>query len=374
MRRGDWIEYDLSKLRRKDSWETGERYWGKRLDAATGRYLTPTVVMAPTPAEVPLIEQRLNELMRGGGAGDLIAEVRSARQLLPETRTAAIGEALELKAAITPRLRKQLSDSERQQLDSVLSEASLVPLEPGDLPEAFAAGLREKDGQVGRSVLVFPKVGGGTWRAERLSGFAHDVRAVARDAGAIAAGPLLLSSDLADAMRADGPRVTLLSFGCVLVICIAAFGVVGRQAWLFSGLSVATLLLGVTYMLGLLGWTGAKLNFSNFVALPITFGIAADYSINMLRRFQSEEQSQSGRLSQTSGALALCSAMTVIGWGALLLVENQALFSFGVFAISGELTSLGTAVLALPPVLSLLTSSSKASRSGHPDRLPTALG
>jgi predicted RND superfamily exporter protein len=374
MRRGDWIEYDLSKLRRKDSWESGERYWGKRLDAATGRYLTPTVVMASTPAEVPLIEQRLNELMRGGGAGDLIAEVRSARQLLPETRTAAIAEALELKAAITPRLRQELSESERQQLDSALSDASLVPLSPPELPEAFAAGLREKDGQIGRSVLVFPKVGGGTWRAERLSGFAHDVRAVAREAGAIAAGPLLLSSDLADAMRADGPRVTLLSFGCVLVICIAAFGVVGRQAWLFSGLSVATLLLGVTYMLGLLGWTGAKLNFSNFVALPITFGIAADYSINMLRRFQSEEQSQGERLSQTSGALALCSAMTVIGWGALLLVENQALFSFGVFAISGELTSLGTAVLALPPVLSLLTSASRASRSGHPDRLPTALG
>jgi predicted RND superfamily exporter protein len=374
MRRGDWIEYDLSKLRRKDSWESGERYWGKRLDAATGRYLTPTVVMARTPAEVPLIEQRLNELMRGGGAGDLIAEVRSARQLLPETRTAAIAEALKLKAAITPRLRQQLSESERHQLDSALSAASLEPLNSADLPEAFAAGLREKDGQIGRSVLVFPKVGGGTWRAERLSGFAHDLRAVAREAGAIAAGPLLLSSDLADAMRADGPRVTLLSFGCVLVICIAAFGVVGKRAWLFSGLSVATLLLGVTYMLGLLAWTGAKLNFSNFVALPITFGIAADYSINILRRFQSDEQSQGEQLSQTSGALALCSAMTVIGWGALLLVENQALFSFGVFAISGELTSLGTAVLALPPVLSLLTSASRASRSRHPDRLPTALG
>lgn len=376
MRRGDWIEYDLSKLRRKDSWENGERYWGKRLDAATGRYLTPTVVMAPDATQVPIIEERLRELMRSGGAGDLIAEVRSARQLLPETREAAIEEARALKAAITPRLRQQLSEAERQQLDTALSDASLVALQPADLPEAFAAGLREKDGQIGRSVLVFPKVGGGTWRAERLSGFAHDVRAVAGAAGAIAAGPLLLSSDLAAAMRADGPRVTLLSFGCVLLICIGAFGVVGRQAWLFSGLSVATLLLGVTYMLGLLGWTGAKLNFSNFVALPITFGIAADYSINMLQRFQTEGdgEGERERLSQTGGALALCSAMTVIGWGALLLVQNQALFSFGVFAISGELTSLGTAVLALPPVLGLLTASSKVSRSRRPDTLPTALG
>jgi predicted RND superfamily exporter protein len=374
VRRGDWIEYDLSKLRRADSWVSGERYWGKRMDAATGRYLTPTVVMTQKPEDAPLVEARLHELKRRGGAGDLIADVRTVQQLLPDTRLAAIEEGKLLKAAVTPKLRAQLKDTERDALDRALSDASLVPLQAKDLPESFAAGLRERDGRVGRTVLIFPKVGGGTWQAARLNGFASDVRAVAHQAGAIAAGPLLLSSDLADAMRADGPRVTLLSFLCVLVICIAAFGVVSRQAWTFSGLSVGTLLLGVSFMLGLLAWTGAKLNFSNFVALPITFGISADYSINMLRRFQSEGDAQDDGVSSTSGALALCSATTVIGWGSLLLVENQALFSFGVFAISGELTSLFAAVLALPAILSWFTSSSAARRSPRPDTAPTALG
>ncbi len=373
-RRDDWIEYDLSKLRRKDSWVSGERYWGKRMDAATGRYLTPSVVMAENAEDVPKLEARLRELMERGGAGDLIAEVRSAQQLLPDTRFASIAEAKLLKAAITPKLRGKLKDSDRALLDRALSEASLVALTAQDLPEAFAAGLREKDGRIGRSVLVFPKVGGGTWQSERLAGFARDMREAARASGAIAAGPLLLSSDLAHAMRADGPRVTLLSFVCVIAICIGAFGVVGRQAWAFSGLSVGALLLGVSFMLGLLAWTGAKLNFSNFVALPITFGISADYSINMLRRFQSEGESTDERLSHTSGALALCSAMTVIGWGALLLVENQALFSFGVFAISGEIASLVAAVLALPAVLAWLTSGSRERRSGRQDTAPTALG
>ena len=373
-RRDDWIEYDLSKLRRKDSWVNGERYWGKRMDAATGRYLTPSVVMAENPEDVPKLEARLRELKEQGGAGDLIAEVRSAQQLLPDARFASIEEAKLLDRAITPKLRGKLQEAERELLERALSPQSLVPLTAADLPEAFAAGLRERDGRVGRSVLVFPKVGGGTWQAERLAAFARDVRGAAREAGAIAAGPLLLSSDLAHAMRADGPRVTLLSFLCVLAICIGAFGVVGRQAWAFSGLSVAALLLGVTFMLGLLAWTGAKLNFSNFVALPITFGISADYSINMLRRFQSEGESIDARLSHTSGALALCSAMTVIGWGALLLVENQALFSFGVFAISGEVASLVAAVLALPAILPWLTSALKARRSPRPDTAPTALG
>ncbi len=373
-RRGDWIEYDLSKLRRKDSWVSGERYWGKRMDAATGRYLTPSVIMAQDERDVPKLEARLRELKQRGGAGDLIAEIRSAQQLLPVAREAAIEEGKLLKRAITPKLRSKLKDSDRELLDRALSDASLVPLTARDLPEAFAAGLRERDGRIGRSVLVFPKVGGGTWQADRLAGFARDMRQAAREAGAIAAGPLLLSSDLADAMRSDGPRVTLLSFLCVIGICVAAFGVVGRQAWAFSGLSVAALLLGVSFMLGLLAWTGAKLNFSNFVALPITFGISADYSVNMLRRFQSEGETTDERLSHTSGALALCSAMTVIGWGALLLVENQALFSFGVFAISGEIASLVAAVLALPAVLAWLTAGSRERRSRRSDTAPTALG
>lgn len=380
-RRGDWIEYDLSKLRRKDSWVSGERYWGKRLDAATGRYLTPTVLLVSDAAQAPKLESELRALKAHDAAGGLIADVRSAGDFLPDTRFAAIEQARQLKTAITPKLRSKLADSERELLDRALSEASLVPLTARDLPEAFAAGLRERDGTLGRSVLVFPKIGGGTWQSERLSAFARDVRQVATDTHAVAAGPLLLSSDLAAAMRTDGPRVTALSFVAVIGVCVAAFGVASRKAWAFSGLSVFALLLGVSFMLGLLAWTGAKLNFSNFVALPITFGISADYSINMLRRFQSDGESDEQRLSHTSGALALCSAMTVIGWGALLLAENQALFSFGLFAILGELASLCAAVLVLPALLAWLgprlraaTAASGPRRSSHSDNPRTAPG
>ncbi|HXK17339.1 MAG TPA: MMPL family transporter, partial [Polyangiaceae bacterium] len=156
-RRGDWIEYDMSKLRRKDSWVSGERYWGKRMDLATGRYLTPSVVMAEDPADVPKLEARLRDLMEHGGAGGLIAEVRSAQQLLPDTRFASIEEAKLLKRAVTPKLRAKLNPTDRELLDRALSDASFVPLTTKDLPEAFAAGLRERDGRIGRSVLVFPK-------------------------------------------------------------------------------------------------------------------------------------------------------------------------------------------------------------------------
>jgi hypothetical protein len=108
-------------------------------------------------------------------------------------------------------------------------------------------------------------------------------------------------------------------------------------------------------MLGSLAWSGAKLNFSNFVALPITFGIAADYSINILKRYQAEGELELKRVFVgTGGAVALCSATTIIGFGSLLVAQNRALFSFGVFAVTGEFACLLTAVVVLPAILLLI--------------------
>ena len=42
----DRLEYDFSRLRRRDTWTRGERYWGAKMDAMLGRNLAPTVFLA----------------------------------------------------------------------------------------------------------------------------------------------------------------------------------------------------------------------------------------------------------------------------------------------------------------------------------------
>ena len=51
------------------------------------------------------------------------------------------------------------------------------------------------------------------------------------------------------------------------------------------------------------------------------------------------------------GALILCSSTTVIGYGSLLVADNQALRSFGAMAILGEVATLLAAVTMLPSAL-----------------------
>lgn len=349
-RSGDWIEYDLSKLRRRDAWSSGERYWGQRMDATMGRFLTPAVVMADDAPDAEIIAKRVHTLMEKDGAGGVIASVRSTSDVLPPDRAKCVVEARAIAKALTPRIKQTLTPEQRDIVDRALSPEALEPLTAARVPDTLAAGLRERDGRMDRNVLVFPKAGR-TWDAARLEPFARELRAasVVDGRAATVTGSLLLSSDIATAMKRDGPRTTALSFVMVLLICIAAF-----RSVKLSAAVVLSLFVRVGMMLGAMAWAAQKLNFSNFVALPITFGIAADYSINVLKRYQQEGRLDlESALSATGGAVALCSATTIIGYRSLLIAQNQALFSFGLFAVTGELTCLSTAVLALPAALSL---------------------
>jgi predicted exporter len=364
LRYGDYLEYDLSTLRRRDSWESGERYWGKRMDATLKRYLTPTLIMTSSPDEARVVEGRVRELMRNNAAGGLIGSVASGSTLLNPERSQSIVEAQTLRALLTPRMKAELSPEDRALVERALSPAALQPLTAAQLPDVLVAGLREKDGRIDRNVLVYPKLGAGTWDAQRIHAFTADLREAAKVHGhdVPIAGSLLLSSDIASAIAKDGPRMTILALFTVLGICVLTFRSMG-----LSFAAVGSLLAGVLLMLGSLGWLGARLNFSNFVALPITFGIGADYSINVLKRFQTEGRASLDRVvTNTGGAVALCSVTTVIGYGSLLVAQNRALFSFGVLAVAGELACLLTAILGLPAALRFANRERDAERDSEP--------
>lgn len=346
-RHGTWLETDFSRLRRADSFEHGERYWGPRMDATLHTYLTPAVILTDSPEAARRAAAAVRELAHQKRAGDLIASVRTADDVLPPYREASLAEAKKLRAAVTPAMLDALAPNDRARVERLLSPAALAPLEASEIPATLVAGLRDTNGAVDRNVLVFPKVGSGTWNAARMGAFTRDLRQAATEAGprAVAVGGLLLSSDIIAAMRHDGPLATGAAMIAVLGVALLAFRSVG-----LSLAAIGSLVVGITLMLGFAAWSGQRLNFSNLIALPITFGVAADYSINVLKRYQAH-----GELAQavgkTGGAVALCSATTVIGFASLIIAQNRALRSFGELAITGELACLATAVLALPAYL-----------------------
>src|SRR5208283_4543892 len=96
------------------------------------------------------------------------------------------------------------------------------------------------------------------------------------------------------------------------------------------------LLVGVAWMSGALALVGAKLNFLNFMALPVTFGIGVDYAVNVAHRDQ-ELRDAVHVVRRTGGAVILCSMTTLLGYLALVRSANFAVRSLGVAAVLGEI-------------------------------------
>jgi predicted RND superfamily exporter protein len=97
-----------------------------------------------------------------------------------------------------------------------------------------------------------------------------------------------------------------------------------------------------------------RVNFLNFIALPITFGIACEYPFNLFDRIRL----RGGRIVEavrlSSGPVALCSYTTVLGYGSLVFADNKALQSFGKVAALGEVSCVFTALVVLPAMVSFL--------------------
>jgi uncharacterized protein len=113
--------------------------------------------------------------------------------------------------------------------------------------------------------------------------------------------------------------------------------------------------LGTMGMLSAAWVMGIKVNFLDFVALPITIGIGVDYSVNIAARARqlSSERSGHDALATTGIAVVLCSYTTIVGYASLLFSQNRGIHTFGLSAMIGEFTCLSAAVIFAPALLDL---------------------
>jgi len=349
------LENDFGRLRRRDTWTSGEGYWGAKMDRLLGRQITPTVILADNVGQARTIAARLREAARKPPLQARISSILTADDVLPveQERKRQIVERLRKK--LTPRIRADLSPDEQESLDRVLGSGPIPAITAADVPDGLLTGLRERDGTLGRTILVFPKATQTTWYGSDISSFVEQLRAIADSArdgsgqAARVAGAPPLSADILACMSRDGPLASLLALLGVVLVVVVLF-----RASLATPFVIGSLVVGVAWMLATTIAFGLRINFINFIAFPITFGIGVDYAVNVMGRYLQDGRSDvTSAIGATGGAVSLCSATTIIGYSSLLVAQNRGLFLFGLFAVLGELTCLATAVIVLPSALLL---------------------
>lgn len=286
-------------------------------------------------------------------------EVKSVDRLLPADQEAKLPLLRELRdMMLEVRAR---ADAEMQALiDEHLPAEDIRPLEPDDLPRSVARPFTERDGTRGRLLFIEHHPDESGWDGRYTARWAEAARSLRRegaDEPPPIAGTAVVFSDLMHQIWKDGPRSIGVAF--VATVLLLAFTFRQRRGrWM----TLATLLVGIFWMAGMMAAFGMRLNFLNFAAFPITFGNGADYGVNVMRRVEEEEALTGDPLTAirtavegAGGAVILCSLTTIIGYVSIYTSSNQALTSFGAAMAISEITCLAVAVLSLPAALYLLS-------------------
>ncbi len=297
--------------------------------------------------------QLRKELEKAGHEGDAPwGEVYSLQALFPdqqEEKIPVLGEIRELLLDY----REYADDETLKEIDEHIPPDTIVPISFGDVPVEVASLFSEKDGTRGRILVVSQQEGSSTWDGRYLIRWSDALRAFRTGSGdrPALAGRAPVFADMISAILTDGPKAIAASFTATLLLVLLAFRDLRQRLF-----TMVALLLGIAWMAGTMAAVGMKLNFLNFIAFPITFGNGADYGVNVMRRYASEEGLENTdrirtAIEETGGAVVLCSLTTIIGYLALFTSANLALNSFGAAMAISEVTCLVAAVVTMPALL-----------------------
>jgi predicted RND superfamily exporter protein len=230
-----------------------------------------------------------------------------------------------------------------------------------DLPDDLARPFTERGGERGRVVLIEPTAGKNDSDLHYLLRWADSFRETRLPNGDVVrgSGRAVIFADMLKAVMLDMPRAIAVSLAMTVLAVIVVF-----RRGVSSVAVIGALAIGLGWVAAYMAMTSVRINFFNFIALPITFGIGVDYAVNFVQRYDARDSAS--RLSPdstgasivavlrtTGGAVILCSLTTILGYVALLGSVNQAIRSLGGLAVVGEIACLLAAVLVLPAALIL---------------------
>ncbi|HEY4180996.1 MAG TPA: MMPL family transporter [Kofleriaceae bacterium] len=286
-----------------------------------------------------------------------IRDVFSLDDVLPTQQTEKLAVLAEIRTLLDDQaLQAELSPEDAARLAKLRPPDDLRRVTDADVPPELAWLFTEKDGSIGRLVVLRGAGWLNSFNVEHRQLFAAYTRAMKLPVPAIVASESLIVSDIIVSMEHDAPKMVLFA---VLGSIVAVFFVIGLGR---HGLvTIVCGLAGVVCMIAACAIVRLPVHFLDLIALPITVGIGIDYAVNIAARDRAEGDKGPEYLLRTvGGTVLLCSFTTSVGYGTLLLSANGGIRAFGLAALLGEITCIGVALIAAPALLAVLRRRTRA--------------
>jgi predicted RND superfamily exporter protein len=350
----DPFEYDFRKLRNQYSQGQGAGKRSNDAEKILGQRSSPHIFLADNVDQVPKIKEALSPYMKKDAPPEkrAIKAIRTVFDYIPgsvgeqEKKIVLLGEIREL---IRGRVWKSLSPEDQKEIERLTPPEDLKPVTIDSLPEELMRPYVELDGT--RGTLMYVDMTGSVWDGPSIFRFSRIIREVKLGDGKVlrSSGKVVIFNDMIRHVQTEGPWATLIAFSAVMVLLVVVYRN-RRDIFVLS----AAMISGVILMMGAAVALGQKINFLNYIAIPISFGIGVDYTVNLYSRFKQEGPGSIDRvLRSTGGAVMITSATTILGFGAMWFSINGAINSFATLAVLGEVTALATATIFAPAAFAL---------------------
>jgi len=339
----DPFEYDLPKLRSQAPDAVSARAWLKLSDVSFGRGLAglagQTFIAVDRAEQVPDVVDALAALRV---KEPIVGPTRSILDVVPRDQEAKLVELAAIRETM------DAAGFDDPELAKLRPPDDLRAITAKDLPPSVAVRLTERDGRIGHIVAVKPGPDFDERNGKDLIKFADAVRQIrlANGETVSTAGASVMFADVLTQIQKDGPLITgIAAIGLVVMVLL----VVGRSRKSYAVLAATA--AGSIGMVAVCALWGLKINFLDFVSLPITLGLGIDYAINVADRAQ--EDDPIGALRSTGGTVLVCSMTTMIGYASLLVSDNMAIRGFGLASLIGEITCVAAAFVIVPAIVAM---------------------
>jgi hypothetical protein len=333
----DPFEYDMAKLRSDAPEALEARRWMQLVNDTFGHGLAgmsgTSYIAVDEPSQMPQVVAALR-----AKHDPMIGQVTSILDVVPPDQQA--------KLATLAKLRAELDDAG----DDVPGDvADLRPpddlraITAADLPAELRVKLTERDGRIGFLIAVKPGPSFDEWDGHDLIAFSSAIRNIQLPDGrhVTTSGAAVIFADILGTIRHDGPIVTLVAAAALTVMVLLVVGRNRRAVAVLVGTASGSLA-----MIAICALAGIKINFLDFVALPIALGLGIDYAINVADRADRDDPHVA--LRSTDGTVLVCSLTTMIGYASLLVSSNLAIRGFGLASLIGEVTCVVAALTIVP--------------------------
>ena len=343
------FQYDFTELR----YITQERRdAGERSAGVFTRSESPALILAESREEAEAVLERVEELRRMDPEETTVDQVSSVYSLLPESQEPRLERIRWIRELIEEEDAEELLEGEDldrlQRLQGYLAVDR--PITFDDIPATEVRPFLDRDGEIGSFVFIYPGVALRDGR--NAIRFAEEIGAITLPSGKVlhAASPNIIIADLLRMVIREGKLAVGLSLVVVFLILLADVRSLKRTLLVMS-----PLILGLTWMGGLMFVLGMKLNLFNMVVLPSVVGIGVDAGVHIHHRYREEGPGSLYLvLRRTGPAVAVATITTIVGYTGLVLASHPGLISIGKLAIVGLSTTLVSALVMLPALIQVV--------------------